>query len=113
MIAQSVYHWAMGWKIGALGFDSRRGLGICPFTTASRTALGSTQPPFQGVPGALSLGVKRPGREADYSPPYSTEVKERVELYPHSSNTPSWRGAQFKKKHGDNFTFNFSEGTLG
>jgi hypothetical protein len=29
----------------------------------------------QWVPGALSLGVKRPGREADYSPPSSAEVK--------------------------------------
>jgi hypothetical protein len=52
-----------------LGFDSRRGLGIIFFTTASRTALGPTQPPIQWVPGALSLGVKRPGREADHSPP--------------------------------------------
>jgi hypothetical protein len=26
-------------------------------------------------PGALSLQVKRPGREADYSPPSSPEVK--------------------------------------
>jgi hypothetical protein len=30
------------------------------FTTASRTALGPIQPPIQWVPGALSLGVKRP-----------------------------------------------------
>jgi hypothetical protein len=45
------------------------------------------------VPGALSLGVKRPGREADHSPPSSTEVKEWVELYIHSPNTPSWRSA--------------------
>jgi hypothetical protein len=52
------------------------GLGIFLFTTASRTALGPTQPPIQWVPGALSLGVKRPGREADYSPPSSAEVKE-------------------------------------
>jgi hypothetical protein len=43
--------------------------------TASRTALGPTQPPIQWVPGALSLGVKRPGREADHSPPTSAEVK--------------------------------------
>jgi hypothetical protein len=28
------------------------------------------------VPGALSLGVKRPGCEADHSPPSSAEVKE-------------------------------------
>jgi hypothetical protein len=39
--------------------------------------------------GALSLGVKRPGREADHSPPSSIEVKECVELCLHSHNTPS------------------------
>jgi hypothetical protein len=33
----------------------------------------------------------------------SAEVKECVELYLSSSNTPSWRGAQLK--HRDNFTF--------
>jgi hypothetical protein len=49
---------------------------VCMFTTASRTALGPTQPPFQRVPGALSLGVKRPGREADHSPPSNAEVEE-------------------------------------
>jgi len=37
--------------------------------------------------------LQRPGREADYSPPSSAEVKECVELYLHSPNTPSWRGA--------------------
>jgi len=39
------------------------------------TALGPTQPPIQWVPGALALGVMRPGREADHSPLFSTEVK--------------------------------------
>jgi hypothetical protein len=34
------------------------------------------------------------GREADHSPLSSAEVKERVELYLHSPNTPPWRGAQ-------------------
>jgi hypothetical protein len=33
-------------------------------------------------------------READHSLPSSAEVKERVELYLNSPNTPSWRGAQ-------------------
>jgi hypothetical protein len=80
------------------------GLGIFLFTTASRTALGPTQPPIQWVPGALSLGLKRPGRKADHSPPSSAEVKECVELYLHYPNTPSWRDAQFKK-HRDKFTF--------
>jgi hypothetical protein len=56
-------------------FDSRWGLGIFLFTTAFGTALVPTQPLIQWVLGALSLGVKRPGREADYSPPSSAEVK--------------------------------------
>jgi hypothetical protein len=38
-------------------------------------------------------GGKRSRREADHSPPSSAEVKECVELYLHSPNTPSWRGA--------------------
>jgi hypothetical protein len=51
--------------------------------------------PIQWVPGVISLDVKRPGREADYSPPSTDEVKECVELYLHSSNTSSssWRRA--------------------
>jgi hypothetical protein len=59
------------------------GAGDFLFITASRTALGPTQPPIQWVPRALSLGVKRPGREIDHSPPSSAEVKECVELYFH------------------------------
>jgi hypothetical protein len=38
-------------------------------------ALGPTQPPIHWAPGALFLGVKRPGREVDHSPPCSAEVK--------------------------------------
>jgi hypothetical protein len=37
--------------------------------------LGPTQPSIQCVPGALSLGVKWPGRESDPSSPSSDEVK--------------------------------------
>jgi hypothetical protein len=85
---------ATAWTIGVLRFDSRRGVGIFLFTTQTRS---------QWVPGALSLGVKRSGREVDHSPPSSAQVKEWVELYLHSSNTLSWRGAQLK--HRDKFTF--------
>jgi hypothetical protein len=46
------------------------------FSKSSRLALRSTQPPIQLVPGALSPGVKRTGREADHSPPTSAEVEE-------------------------------------
>jgi hypothetical protein len=60
----------MGWRIRVLGFNSWWGLGIFLFTTTSRTALGSTQPPIH------SLGVKWLGYEADHSPSSSAEVKE-------------------------------------
>jgi len=43
------------------------------FITVSRQALG--QPPTQRLTEALSLGVKRPRREADYLPSSSAEVK--------------------------------------
>jgi hypothetical protein len=79
------YTKSRGSSVGiALGYglddrDSRirfpAGLGIFLFTTAFRTVLGPTQPPIQGVPGALSLGVKLPVRETDHSPPASAEVK--------------------------------------
>jgi hypothetical protein len=46
------------------------------FSTSSRSALGSTQPPIHWVLWALSPGVKRPGREADHSPPTSAEVNK-------------------------------------
>jgi len=54
---------------GRLGFDSWQGQGIFLFATASRLALGPTNPPTQWISRALSPGVKRPGREADHSPP--------------------------------------------
>jgi hypothetical protein len=45
------------------------------YLTASRTALGPTQPPIEWVPAALSPGVKQLGRETDHLPPSSAEVK--------------------------------------
>jgi hypothetical protein len=61
-------------------------------STLSRPTLGSTQPPIQWVQWAISLGVKRPGREAEHSPPTSAEVKKNVGLYIH---TPYAFMAQF------------------
>jgi hypothetical protein len=43
---------------------------------SSRPVLGPSPPPIQWIPGALSPGVKRTGREADHSPPTSAEVKK-------------------------------------
>jgi hypothetical protein len=42
---------------------------------SSSQALGPAQPPIQCVPRALSHEVKRPGRDADRSPPISAEFK--------------------------------------
>jgi hypothetical protein len=87
------------------GFESWLRLGNFLFTTASRLLLGPTNPRIKWVPGALSLGVQRPGREADHSPPSSAEVKECVELYLHSPNTNSWLGAQLRKAQGQPYLY--------
>jgi hypothetical protein len=46
-------------RAGRSGFDSRQGQ---EFASASRPALGPTQPPIQSVSRVVSLVVKRPGR---------------------------------------------------
>jgi hypothetical protein len=67
----------------------------------SRTALRPTQPPIQCVRGALSLGVKRPGRDADHSSPSSAEVKNAWSY----TSTPQYVFiAWCLVKHRDNFT---------
>jgi hypothetical protein len=45
------------------------------FSPLSRPAFGLIQPGIEWVPGALSPGMKRPGRETDDSPSTSAEVK--------------------------------------
>jgi hypothetical protein len=62
---------ALGYGLDDRGFESQQGMGIFLFTTASRPALGPTQPPIQWVPGAISLGIKLQRREADHCPPSS------------------------------------------
>jgi hypothetical protein len=42
---------------------------------SSRPVLEPTQTPVQWVVGALSEGVKRPGRKVEHSPPINAEVK--------------------------------------
>jgi hypothetical protein len=61
---------------GMIGVRFPGGLGILLFDIVSRQALGPTQPPIQWIPGALSLGLKRRGCEADHSHPSSAEVEE-------------------------------------
>jgi hypothetical protein len=84
------YRLVTDWKIGvrfltaAGNFSLRRRV---------HTGSGAHPTPIQWVPGVLSLGVKRPVCEDDHLPPSSAKVKECVELYFHSTNAPSWRGA--------------------
>jgi hypothetical protein len=80
----------MGYVLGGRGSIPERGKGY--FSTVFRPALGSTQPPIQWAPGDLSRGVKRPGREADHSPPSSAEVKSGGAI-PRLSHMSLWRGA--------------------
>jgi hypothetical protein len=94
-----------GWTIEVLGFDSRRGQGIFLCTTVPRTALGPNQPPIQWVPWALSLGVRRPRREADHSPPSSVEFNTAWNY----TSTPQYVFMTWcLVKHRDNFTFTFT-----
>jgi hypothetical protein len=58
----------MAWTANDSGFDYRQGQDISLFSVESRLDLGPTQPPMQWIPGAVSLGVTRKGREADRSP---------------------------------------------
>jgi len=54
-----------GLRAGRPVFDSRHGQKLLLFATASRPALGFTQPSIQWIPGFLSPGIKRPGRESE------------------------------------------------
>jgi len=61
-----------------------KAIGLYFGRTTSRKALGPAKPTIQWVPGALSLGVKRPGREAEHSSPSSADFEQCVELHLHS-----------------------------
>jgi hypothetical protein len=65
---------------------------IFPYTTASRPALGATQPHIQWVLGFHRWGVKGKEREADHSIPPSAEVKNGGAVPP-LSHTPTWCNA--------------------
>jgi hypothetical protein len=92
----------MGYGLDDRGFESQQGLGIFLFGTASRPTLGPTKPPIQWVPGALSLWVKRLGREAERSPPSTAEAKNAWKY----TSTPQYVFmALCLIKHRDNFTF--------
>jgi hypothetical protein len=69
----------------------RGGEGIYLFTTAFRPLLEPTHPLIRWVSGVLSLGLKRPGSEADNSPPSSAEIKNAWSCTS-TPRTSSWYG---------------------
>jgi hypothetical protein len=85
---------ALGYRLDYRGsrvrFPEEGRLGNFLFPTASRAALGPTHPPLQWVVGALSLGVKRPGREADH----------HLHQVPRSKNTWSYTSTPPIHLHG-------------
>jgi hypothetical protein len=94
---------ALGYRLDDRGSKIRFSTGAGNFSLHLRVQNGSGSHPAtypMGTRGSFPGGT---GREADHSPPSSAEVEEWVELYLHSPNTPSWRGAQLKYR--DNFTF--------
>jgi hypothetical protein len=80
-----------GLQAGQLGFESWQGKFFL-FSTASRPVPGPTQSHIECVPGAIWPRANRPGRETDYSPVSSGEVKNDVAIRPlvHMS---SWHSA--------------------
>jgi hypothetical protein len=73
------------------------------FFAASIPALRLNHPPIQWVPWAISPGLKKPGCEADHSPPSSAEVKNGGAIPPLPCMT-SWHSA-YLIKHRDNCIF--------
>jgi hypothetical protein len=72
------------------------------FFTASRPALGPTQPTIQQALGALYPGVKWPGHEADHSLASNTEMKKQS----YTSTPPCHHGMVFNYlAQGELFTF--------
>jgi hypothetical protein len=88
---------------GLRGFESMQGLEVFPVTTASIPALGTAQPLTQWVPGSLSQGVKRLGREADHSPPSSAVVKNAWSC----TSAPEFAFMAWYSKHRGSFTYLF------
>ena len=71
-LAQCIQRVATGWTVrGSITGGSEI------FPTHPSPALGPTQPPAHRVP---FPGLKRPGSGVNHPPPFSEEVKERVDL---------------------------------
>jgi hypothetical protein len=95
---------ALGYGLDDRGFRVRFPAGAGSFSLHHRVQNGSGAHPASYQMGTGD-SFPRDKAAGAWSWPLtsSAEVKEWMELYLHSPNTPSWRGAQLK--HRDNFTF--------
>jgi len=90
------FSWSLDSSVGTatryglvgLGIEFRLGGGV-RFSAPVQTGPGAHPASYTMGTGSF-LGVNRPGRGIDHPPPFSAEVKERVELYHYSSFGPSW-----------------------
>jgi hypothetical protein len=73
LIIQNDLNYLVSYFPGWPGLHSRQGRGFVLFAISSRPVLVATQPPIQWIPGPLSPGVNRPGR--DHLLPSSAELK--------------------------------------
>jgi hypothetical protein len=90
----------MGWTTEGSEFEPQQGQEF-PLLHIIQTGSGVNPTSFPVGIGALSLEVKRPGREADYSPPASAEAKN-MWIY---TSTPQYAFmAERLVKQRDNFT---------
>jgi hypothetical protein len=80
----------MDWAVGVLFPAGTKAFSLLH---SVQTDSGAHQPPIQWIKGAVTPGVKRQGRGADHSPPYSAEVKNSGAKLPLYSHTSSRSGA--------------------
>jgi hypothetical protein len=76
-----------------IGVRIPTGAGNFSFRHRVQTGSGARTASYPMGTGGCFPGGKGPEREADHSAPSIAKVKECVDLYPHSPNTSSWRGA--------------------
>jgi hypothetical protein len=92
----SLSQYSDGLRAGRPGFDSRQDQEIFLFSTAIRLALGPTQSPIQWVPGAISLGINRPGVKLTthlHLVPRSKIVELYLQSFPNTSLCLNWLSA--------------------
>jgi hypothetical protein len=95
--------YSSGLQLGWSGVRVPAGAGNFLFTTTCRPALGPTQLHIKWVTEALSLGVKRPGRQADHSSLHLAPSSRKRGAITPLPNTPSRRCAQ--SNHVGYFTY--------